>query len=99
MKRSKFLVVLVLLAMTSCLDTEETILLNADNSGVYTVKFDLSRMLELAASMNPDAGKEDRVLQKKDTIVYLRDLVDTCQLANCGRKAPLQRWHVAGKAG
>ena len=86
MKRSKFLVVLLLLAMTSCLDTEETILLNADNSGVYTVKFDLSRMLELAASMNPDAGKEDRVMQKKDTIVYLRDLVDTASSLTADEK-------------
>ena len=77
MKYLKFFFAFVFLAaLYSCLDTEEKIVMNADNSGVYSLKLDLGKVLEMAATMgaNSDDGKPG---EKKDTVVYLKNLIDS----------------------
>jgi hypothetical protein len=63
--------------LSSCLDTEEKIVLNADNSGIYSMTIDLGRMLKMAGSMGAEKSNPDKVKEKKDTTVYLKDLIKT----------------------
>ncbi|PVD51390.1 hypothetical protein DC498_14710 [Terrimonas sp.] len=63
--------------LTSCLDTEEKIVINNNNSGNYTVTIDMSKMLKLAASMG-GADKDDaKEKEKKDSTVFFKPYVDT----------------------
>ncbi|MEP7142186.1 MAG: hypothetical protein ABI707_04915 [Ferruginibacter sp.] len=73
--------------LSSCLDTEEKIVLNADNSGTYSVSIDLGRMLKMAGSMGADKSNPDKVKEKKDTTVYLKDLVDSADNLTDAEKA------------
>ncbi len=74
-------------ALSSCIDTEEKIVLNADNSGTYSMTIDLSRMLTMAASMGTDKADSGKVKEKKDTTVYLKDIVDTADNLTAEEKA------------
>ncbi|CAN5363221.1 hypothetical protein BH11BAC3_BH11BAC3_34940 [soil metagenome] len=77
MKALKFTLAFVLtLFLSSCLDTEEKIVINADKSGMYSMTMDLGKMLEMAASMGakPDS---DKPKEKKDTVIYLKDFLTT----------------------
>ena len=77
MKQVKFfLAFLFATVLCSCLDTEEKIVMNADNSGTYFMKLDLGKVLEMAATMGANSS-EDREKEKKDTVVYLKNLVDS----------------------
>lgn len=63
--------------LTSCLDAEEKIVINSNNSGNYTVTIDMSKMLKLAAQMggaDKDATKEK---EKTDSTVYFKSYIDT----------------------
>lgn len=76
MKNLKFLAALLFAGiLSSCLDTEEKIVLNADHSGTYSIALDLSRMLSMAASMGGDKVNAEKNKQKKDTTIYLKDLI------------------------
>jgi len=88
MKNLKFLTAfLVTGILSSCLDTEEKIVLNADNSGTYSMSIDLGKMLEMAASMGGDKSGGDKVKEKKDTTVYLKDLVNNADNLTAAEKA------------
>lgn len=63
-------------ALSSCLDSEEKIVINADNSGMYTMSLDLGKMLEMAATMGAKSESE-KPKEKKDTVLYLKDLLDS----------------------
>jgi hypothetical protein len=77
---------LVTLIFSSCLDTEEKIVVNADNSGSYSMTLDLGKMLEMAATMGakPDS---DRAKEKKDTTIYLKNYLDTATNITAEEKA------------
>lgn len=77
MKNLKFLGAFLLAAIiSSCLDTEENIVLNADHSGTYSMKLDLGRMLKMAASLGAENSNPDKVKEKRDTTIFLRDLMN-----------------------
>ncbi|MEP7110430.1 MAG: hypothetical protein ABI760_20715 [Ferruginibacter sp.] len=77
MKNLKFVFVLLCaLILNSCLDTEEKIVLNANNSGSYSMTIDLGRMLKMAGSMGADKSNPGKAKEKKDTTVYLKDLMN-----------------------
>jgi hypothetical protein len=77
---------LVTIIFSSCLDTEEKIVVKADNSGTYSMTLDLSKMLEMAASMGakPDSGNTK---EKKDTTIYLKNYLDTATNITAEEKA------------
>ena len=88
MKNSRFIIAFLFAAiLSSCLDTEEKIVLNADNSGTYSMTIDLGRMLTLAASMGADKSNSEKVKEKKDTTIYLKDLIDTAVNLTAAEKA------------
>jgi hypothetical protein len=71
-----FLMLLVAVTFYSCVDTEEHIVINADNSGSYTLKIDMSKMMELLNQMGGASGKaaDKPGLPTKDTIMYFKDM-------------------------
>lgn len=88
MKNLKFaLVFLVAGILSSCLDTEEKIVMNANNSGNYALSIDLSKMLEMAASMGGDQSGPDKVKQKKDTTIYIKDMLNNAENLSAEEKA------------
>ncbi len=67
----------LLVFLTSCLDTEEKIVINKNNSGNYTVTLDISKMLKLAAQMGGAEKDEAKEKEKKDSTVYFKPYIDT----------------------
>lgn len=67
-----------LLLLSSCLDIEEEIFLNADGSGTYISKVDMTEMLEMILMMAPDSVKEsadtDHLL---DSILSSQEMTST----------------------
>ena len=72
--------------LSSCLDSEEKIVINADNSGTYSMTLDLGKMLEMASTMGakPESGKPK---EKKDTTVYLKNYLDSATNLTAEEKA------------
>ena len=88
MKNLKFAIAfLFTLVLSSCLDTEEKIALNADNSGTYSLSIDLSKMLEMAASMGGDQSNPDKVMEKKDTTIFIKDMLNSADILTTEEKA------------
>ena len=78
MKNFKFILAFLSVAiLSSCLDTEEKIVLNADNSGTYSLTLDMGRMLKMASSMGAGQTDANKPKEKKDTTIYLKELVNT----------------------
>lgn len=87
MKQVKFFFSFLLVTvLSSCLDTEEKIVMNADNSGVYSLKLDLGKVLEMAATMGANSTA-DKPKEKKDTVVYLKNLIDSAMNLTAEEKA------------
>lgn len=59
---------------TSCLDTEEKIVLHKNNSGTYTVSIDMSKVLVMMEQFGQGANKEP---DKKDSTIYFKHYADT----------------------
>ncbi|WP_152268071.1 hypothetical protein [Agriterribacter humi] len=63
--------------LTSCLDTEERIVINKNNSGIYTLTLDMSKMLTLMDQMGQANKDDSKIQEKKDSTVYFKSFVDT----------------------
>lgn len=46
MKALKIIAGFFLMIISSCVDTEENIVINADNSGIYSVSIDVGKMIK-----------------------------------------------------
>jgi hypothetical protein len=63
--------------LVSCLDTEEKIVINKNNSGVYTVTVDMSKMLVLFDQMGQGNKEDLKIPEQKDTTIYFKPFADT----------------------
>ena len=68
---------LFVLFFSSCLDTEEKIVINKNNSGIYTLTLDMSKMLQLMDQMGQENKDDSKIQEKKDSTVYFKSFVDT----------------------
>ncbi len=76
MKTVKLLIVFFFLSfLSSCVDTEEYIIIHADNSGVYTMVLDMSKIIGLAGQMGGEEMNGEQKQDKLDTTMYLKDQV------------------------
>lgn len=76
MKRIAFLLVFsTIFILSSCIDTEEDIVINADQSGNYAVSIDMGKMLEMMSQFGGRDSSGQKMLPKKDTTIYFKDLV------------------------
>lgn len=71
--------------LSSCVDLEENIVINEDNSGVYSVSFDLGKMIGMSKQMGSGNG-ENKELEKKDSTIYLRILYRTATASQQQKK-------------
>lgn len=63
--------------LASCLDTEEKIVIKNDNSGIYSLSIDMSKMIAMAKQMG--APESDKMPDKVDSIIYFKHFVDTAK--------------------
>ena len=74
----KFLLVCTIFStvfLSACLDTEEKIVINKNNSGDYTLTLDMSKMLAMMDQFGTqDPAKEK---EKKDSTVFFKPYTDT----------------------
>jgi hypothetical protein len=82
-----FLAFLLALALYSCVDTEERIVINADESGTYSLTIDMGKLIELANQMMPDSARASKPKEKKDSIIYFKNFIDTAQNLTAEEKA------------
>lgn len=64
-----------LTVLSSCIDTEENIVINADNSGIYSVSIDMGKMVTMLNQMGESKENESRKPENKDSTIYLKDLI------------------------
>ena len=80
MNKIKFVLAFLLaLGLYSCVDTEERIVINADESGTYSLTIDLEKLIELANQMIPDSSRTAKPKEKKDSIIYFKNFIDTAK--------------------
>jgi len=66
MKNLRFLFAFILAAiLSSCLDTEEKIVLNPDNSGNFSMTADMGRVLQMASTRGSDLADPENAKVKK----------------------------------
>ncbi|MBN8860679.1 MAG: hypothetical protein J0H29_19970 [Sphingobacteriales bacterium] len=84
----KFLLVCTIFSavfLTACLDTEEKIVINKNNSGDYTLTLDMSKML---AMMDQFGGQDStKEKEKKDSTVFFKPYIDTSAALSAREKA------------
>ena len=72
--------------LTSCLDTEEKIVINKNNSGIYTLTLDMSKMLQLMDQFGQEKKDDSKIPEKKDSTVYFKSFVDTSTVLSAREK-------------
>ena len=95
MKMLKFILPLTLvLFFTGCLDINEKIDLKKDGSGQLTMDMDMSQMIDMLQTY---MGKEElakKGMQKMDTTIFMKDLVDTLSSLSAEKKNLLRPGQV-----
>lgn len=75
MKITKLLLAFFCLsALSACVNTEEYIVINEDNSGTYTMQIDMSKTIEMASKMGAEDVSTNKI-EKLDSTIYLKDMV------------------------
>lgn len=98
MKTVKLLIVFFFLSfLSSCVDTEEYIVIHADNSGEYTLVMDMSKIIGLANQMGGEEMGGDNKLNNLDTTLYLREQVLAADNLSVEEKALYKNASVAIK--
>lgn len=80
MKKIWFMVLSVIVLFVSCYEINEDIVINADGTGTYVTKMDMSALIQMMQTM---AGEEelsksglDRAI---DTVIYMKDVMDSAK--------------------
>ena len=79
-----------ILLLSSCLDVEEKIVINKDQSGLYTLTIDMSRLMNFAKEMGGKNDSTRKIPEKKDSTAYFRPYVDTSSVLTEKEKAMLR---------
>jgi hypothetical protein len=89
MKKIKFFMAAIVcaVALYSCVDTEENIVVHEDHSGTYTMKMDMGKLVELLKDFGGSKSKEMAPMLKMDTLIYFKDSVDASTKLTAEEKA------------
>lgn len=88
-------IVLLPFTFVSCMDTREELEIKKDGSGTLAMKTDLSKMLEMMKSFAPAEELQKQGLDKAyDTIMLMKDYVDTAKSVPADKKALLREGKV-----
>jgi len=88
----KILAVLIVslnVMLVSCLDTEEKIIINQDNSGLYQLNADMSSMMDQLKAFKPNDVKA--LEGNKDTTIQFKSYTDTLSTLTAEEKALLEK--------
>lgn len=95
MKILKFILpILLAFCFTGCLDINETIEVKKDGSGELALDMDMSQMVEMLQTY---MGKEElakKGMERMDTTIYMKDIVDTSTSLSPEKKALLRTGSV-----
>ena len=90
MKILKFILPLSLVfCLTGCLDIDENVEVKKDGSGQLSMDMDMSQMVEM---LQQYVGKDElakKGMDKMDTTIYMKDIVDTLSSMSAEKKALL----------
>lgn len=92
MKKLGYTVITVLVAMgwVSCLDTEEKVVINKDNSGEYSINIAMDGFMSQMQMLTGKSLETDgREKQQKDTTIYFKSFTDTATTLSDEEKAML----------
>ncbi len=91
MKILKFLMPLLLaFCFTGCLDVYENTEVKADGSGSMTMDMDMSQMVEMLKTYMTKEDLEKKGMEKMDTTIMMKDIVDTNKALSAEKKALLR---------
>ncbi len=86
-----WLILLLPLALASCMDTREEMQINKDGSGSLALKTDISKMVQMMKSFVKDSDLQKQGLDRPfDTIMLMKSYLDTVQNVPADKKASLQ---------
>ena len=69
-----FIVFFCVTALSACVDTEEHIVINEDNSGSYTLQMDMGKIFDMASQMGAEDVSTQKI-EKMDSTISLKDQV------------------------
>ena len=78
--------------LVSCLDTEEKIIINEDNSGLYQLNADMSSMMDQLKAFKPADAKA--LEGNKDTTIRFKSYTDTLSTLTAEEKTLLETQHI-----
>jgi hypothetical protein len=91
MKFLRFLVpIAFLFCLAGCLDIDEGVQVKNDGSGRLTMDMDMSRMVDMLKSAMSKEDLEKKGLQKMDTTINMKDVVDSNKKLSEEKKALLR---------
>jgi hypothetical protein len=82
------------LSFAGCLDIDERLDLNKDGSGQLTMDMDMSQMVDILQTYMGKDELEKKGLQKMDTTILLKDVIDTSTKLSEEKKAILRPGRV-----
>ncbi len=86
MKFLKILFALLpLVFICSCVDTEENIVINEDNSGIYISIMDMSKMIAMLSMMGTE-NNADKKMENMDSLIHLKDLMPSADSLSASEK-------------
>jgi hypothetical protein len=91
LKFIKFILpVTLVFCLAGCLDVEEKTEIKKDGSGKYAMDMDMSQMIEMLQTYMGKDEMAKKGMQKMDTTIYMKDLVDTISSLSAEKKAILR---------
>jgi ribosomal protein RSM22 (predicted rRNA methylase) len=95
MKLLKFILPAVLaLGFAGCLDINEDVDIRSDGSGQLTMDMDMSQMVDLLSTYMGKDELQKKGMDKMDTTILLKDIVDTVSTMTADQKAILRPGRV-----
>jgi len=91
MKLAKFLLpAFLLFSLASCFDIDEEIDINKNGSGQWQMHIDMSQLVDLMQTyMNKDDLEKQFPQKKMDTVILMKDVIDTAKNVSADKKALL----------
>ena len=77
-------------SMAGCLDIDETVEVKKDGSGKFAMDMDMSQMVELLQTYMGKDEMAKKGMEKMDTTIYMKDLVDTISNMSAEKKELLR---------
>jgi hypothetical protein len=90
MKILKFILPLALaFGFAGCLDINEKLDIKKDGSGTLTMDMDMSQMIDMLSTYMGKDELAKKGMEKMDTTIYLKDIIDTLSALSADKKAVL----------